>query len=287
MVDGPFDAAGVRAFVDDGYAVLRSALTADEVSDINAQIVGFARGEYPSVNAPQLPAGATDEEALAGVLAIHFPHWVNETILRYVTHPVVAAAVGQLAGAHLPWWDGATKCMQSMLFTKPPGYPGQAWHQDEHHIPTRDRSLLGAWIALDPATVENGCLWVLPGSHRFGYLHPVRPHDQPGEFDLAETAFGFESDHPETDAVPVEVDAGDVVFFCGHLLHRSFRNRSSGYRRALVNHYMNAWSELPWDLSRAEPVRDWRVVVPVTGVDPYQWRGYEDPPPTVWFRPTE
>jgi hypothetical protein len=63
--------------------------------------------------------------------------------------------------------------------------------------------------------------------------------------------------------------------------------RRNGVRRALVNHYMNAWSELPWDLSRAEPVRDWRVVVPVTGVDPYQWRGYEDPPRTVWFRPTE
>lgn len=48
--------------------------------------------------------------------------------------------------------------MQTMLFVKPPGFPGQAWHQDENFIPTRDRSLCGGWIALDDATIENGCL---------------------------------------------------------------------------------------------------------------------------------
>ena len=53
-----------------------------------------------------------------------------------------------------------------MLFIKSEGKPGQAWHQDEFFIPTRDRSLTAVWIALDDATVENGCLWVLPGSHR-------------------------------------------------------------------------------------------------------------------------
>jgi ectoine hydroxylase-related dioxygenase (phytanoyl-CoA dioxygenase family) len=57
-----------------------------------------------------------------------------------------------------------------MLFIKSEGKPGQAWHQDELFIPTRDRSLAAAWIALDDATVENGCLWVLPGSHARGVL---------------------------------------------------------------------------------------------------------------------
>jgi hypothetical protein len=46
------------------------------------------------------------------------------------------------------------------------GKPGQAWHQDETFIPTPDASLCGVWIALDDATVDNGCLWVQPGSHR-------------------------------------------------------------------------------------------------------------------------
>ena len=42
-------------------------------------------------------------------------------------------------------------------------------------IPTRDRSLIGAWIAIDDANIENGCLWVIPGSHRNGYLYQVDP----------------------------------------------------------------------------------------------------------------
>ena len=71
------------------------------------------------------------------------------------------------------------KAMQSMLFIKAEGKPGQAWHQDEYFIPTRDRSLTAAWIALDDATTENGCLWVLPGSHRRGVIYPDRDQTTP------------------------------------------------------------------------------------------------------------
>jgi ectoine hydroxylase-related dioxygenase (phytanoyl-CoA dioxygenase family) len=52
-------------------------------------------------------------------------------------------------------------------------------HQDEANIPTRDRSLTAVWIALDDATLENGCLWVIPGSHRSGVLHLVREQNDP------------------------------------------------------------------------------------------------------------
>ncbi len=183
--------------------------------------------------------------------------------------------------AHLPFWDGSVKCVQSMMFVKGPGDPGQAWHQDEIYIPTRDRSLCGAWIALDPATVANGCLWVLPGAHRSGYLYPQRPHNSP-EFDFAEESTGFD----ESAERPVELSPGDVVFFNGYLLHRSRKNRSHIHRRALVCHYMNAWSLLPWELREGERVAtaDRRNVLPVAGVDPYAWKGYEKRT-DVWLRP--
>jgi phytanoyl-CoA hydroxylase len=77
-----------------------------------------------------------------------------------------------------------------MLFIKSEGKPGQAWHQDELFIPTRDRSLTAAWIALDDAIVGNGCLWVLPGSHRPGILYPDRDHDDP-RFDCEVEAYDF------------------------------------------------------------------------------------------------
>src|SRR3954468_2418356 len=90
---------------------------------------------------------------------------------------------------------------------------GAAWHQDEFYIPTRDRSLCGAWIAIDDATRENGCLRVLPGSHRHGYMYPQKDHGNTVEFDFAKESYGFD----DTDEVLVEVPAGSVVFFNGYL----------------------------------------------------------------------
>ncbi|MDE0462382.1 MAG: phytanoyl-CoA dioxygenase family protein, partial [Caldilineaceae bacterium] len=154
-----------------------------------------------------------------------------------------------------------------------------SWHQDENYIPTRDRSLIGAWIAIDDAYVENGCMWVIPGSQRRGYLYPTRRHGNPDEFDTHdEMATGFD----ESPQVPVEVKAGSVVFFNGYLLHQSLRNRTKvSYRRVLVNHYLSSESLLPWiKTSDEQPVArvDVRRVIPVAGVDPYAWKGYEKSP---------
>ncbi|MGF1450296.1 MAG: phytanoyl-CoA dioxygenase family protein, partial [Opitutales bacterium] len=168
------------------------------------------------------------------------------------------------------------KCMQSMLFVKAAGKPGQAWHQDEDYIPTRDRSLAGAWIAMDDATVENGCLWIIPGSHKPGILWPQYPHDDP-RFDCAEESYDFP--YTENDEVPVEVPAGAIVFFNGYLLHRSLPNKAkSGFRRVLVNHYMSAESYLPWryEEGRAMARQDSRDIVMIAGTDPYAWKGITD-----------
>jgi ectoine hydroxylase-related dioxygenase (phytanoyl-CoA dioxygenase family) len=159
----------------------------------------------------------------------------------------IAAVLAQIVGAHLrEFWDHSVKCMQSMFFVKGTGKPGQAWHQDEIYTPTRDRSLCGAWIAVDDATVANGCLWVIPGSHRAGILYSNKPHNRPDEFDFAPESYGFEEGFDEGNAIPVEVPAGSVVFFNGYLLHRSLKNRSDGYRRVLVNHYCSGQTRLPW-----------------------------------------
>ena len=92
------------------------------------------------------------------------------------------------------------KCMQSMLFIKSSGKPGQAWHQDEDFIPTRDRSLAGAWIAIDDAVIDNGCLWILPGSHKPGILWPMYPHNDE-RYDC--TSMSYDFTYRDEDAVPV------------------------------------------------------------------------------------
>lgn len=267
------DDSQVKSFVDDGYLIMPGLVSPAEIEELKRDTVKIARGGYPSKNLQPLPDDMSDKEVLQNILCIHQAHYVSPVMLKYIKHEKICGVLSQIAAAHLPFWDGSVKCMQSMLFVKPPGFQGQAWHQDEIYIPTRDRSLVGAWIAMDDATIANGCLWVIPGSHRPGYLYPSRPHNNPDEFDMSGESYGFD----ESKEIPVEVKAGSVVFFNGYLLHRSKKNRSDIYRRVLVNHYMNAYSLLPWGNLREEEssvaLADRRLIIPVAGTDPYAWKG--------------
>ena len=278
----PLSNGEVQSFVSDGFLAVTGLVSGEEIEALREDTVRIARGGYPCESIVPAPSNLTDDDVLRTILCIHQPHYISPVMERYARHPGICGALSQITAAHLPYWDGSVKCMQSMLFVKPPQFQGQAWHQDEIYIPTRDRSLIGAWIALDDATLENGCLWVVPGSHRPGYLYPQRPHGNPEEFDFAPESFGFD----ESLEMPVEVKAGTVVFFNGYLLHRSRKNRSEVYRRVLVSHYCNAWSLLPWSLKEGESVAnaDRRCVIPVAGTDPYAWKGYDNPVSNVWLR---
>ncbi len=260
--------ARARFFEDNGYLVVPDVLDADGVAALRHEAADICRGERGAVDGLEPLDDADDDAVMRQYLCIHFPHKISTLMRDALAEPGIVDVLGELIGPNV-------KCMQSMLFVKHAGKPGQAWHQDEYFIPTRDRSLAAAWIALDDATRENGALWVIPGSHRNGVLWPMGPHDRDDEFDPGHEARDFPFD--ESQAVSCEVPAGGVVFFSGYLLHRSFRNRSTGFRRALVNHYMSAESLLPWDWDgRLAATRDNRDIVLVRGEDPYAYKGTED-----------
>ena len=259
--------ADVDSYHDNGYLVVPGLVNPEEVEVLREDATRVCRGEYPHEALRPSDPGESDHEAMARYLCIHQPHKISPVLLETgVKHAGMAAVLSRLIGPDV-------KCMQSMLFIKPPGFQGQGWHQDEIYIPTRDRSLTGGWIALDDATEENGCLWVLPGSNK-GILYELRSHENPDEFDGTGESYGFDP----SGEIPVEAKTGDVVFFNGYLLHRSFKNRSSSYRRVLVNHYMNAWSLLPWRIQEGQTAArsDFRDIVMVAGSDPYEWKGTED-----------
>ena len=258
-------------YAENGYYVLPEALTPVEVEELRAETTAICEGERGDVDGfePGMP-GESEDDVLRRYLCVHFPHKISEIMLDYLGHRQIANVLTQIIGPNV-------KCMQSMLFIKAAGKPGQAWHQDEFSIPTRDRTLTGGWIALDDATVENGCLWVIPGSHKRGIIWPQHDHVDP-QFDCAGEAYGFP--YRDEDSIPVEVKAGAIVFFNGYLLHRSFPNRAqSGYRRVLVNHYMSAESLLPWRSPKENEhmaVADYRDIVMIAGEDPYPWKAYEE-----------
>ena len=254
----------------DGCLICRDLVDADTVAALREETVAIACGRRGAIEGVQARE-QDDEAALRDVLAIHFPHKVSAPMRALLHHAGIVDVLREIVGPDV-------KCMQSMLFVKNAGKPGQAWHQDETFIPTPDASLTGVWIALDDATVDNGCLWVQPGSHRERRLWPSRACTDP-RFDGAPESYGWESpEWPREGGMAVEVPAGSVVFFNGFTLHRSLDNRRrSGFRRALVCHVMSARSPLPWSFggSRFAP-HDYRDIVMVCGEDAYAGRGTED-----------
>jgi ectoine hydroxylase-related dioxygenase (phytanoyl-CoA dioxygenase family) len=254
----------------DGYLICRDLVDPATVQRLREETVAIASGQRGAIEGVT-PRAAVDDNALREVLAIHFPHKVSPPMRRMLVYPAITQVLQQIIGPDV-------KCMQSMLFVKNAGKPGQAWHQDETFIPTHDASLCGVWIALDDATVDNGCLWVQPGSHRQRQLWPSRPCNDP-RFDGAPESTGWDSERwPAAGGVAAEVSAGSVVFFNGYTLHRSLDNRCrSGYRRALVLHCMSAQGELPWAFgASAFAPADYRDIVMVCGSDAYAERGLED-----------
>ncbi len=259
-------------YARNGYYVLADGFSADEIQALRDETVRICAGEVGAVaGADGRRLGETDDELLRRYLCIHFPHKISPLMFDALSQPNMVEALTAMIGPNV-------KCMQSMLFVKAAGKPGQAWHQDEDYIPTRDRSLCGAWIAMDDATIENGCLWIIPGSHKPGILWQQEWHAD-RRFDCSWESVDFP--YSDEDAIPVEVKAGTIVFFNGYTLHRSLPNvAKSGYRRALVNHYMSAQSFLPWFGPReGENVMaqlDMRDIVMVAGADPYANRGVEE-----------
>lgn len=254
-----------------GYLVVERVLDHDTVRaliDEGTQLCRGARGEVDRLD-PVSPSDS-DEAVLARYMVCPMAHKASPLYRATMADASLVAVLRKLIGPNV-------KGVHSQLYLKHAGAPGSAWHQDEMFLPTRDRSLLTAWIALDPATIENGCLRFLPGSHRSGVLWPLRRHNDP-ELDRAEEAHGFPD--PVDQAVTIELAPGSVVFFNGYLLHGSFPNRSTArFRRSLLFVYASAETPMAWhptDVSKASALSDYRDIVMVAGTDPYAWKGTPD-----------
>ena len=102
-------------------------------------------------------------------------------------------------------------------------------HQDTAFWPKLTPNALNFWLAVDAATEENGCLWVVPGSHDKDLPH----HSDPVmSWYLAEDQADF------SQQIPIELAAGSAIFFDSGLIHRSYPNRSEHNRRSMTAIYV-------------------------------------------------
>ena len=247
--------AEYRAFRQDGFLIVRGLVSKAEVAELidHTQDLMYGRVEVEGVDAP--PANATPKELEARLLRIHMLHEKLPLWERYLLHPRVLDVVEALVGPDV-------LALQTMLFIKAPGANGQGFHQDTYYIPTFPDSLIGAWIALDRADIENGGMWMARGSN----VEPIYPptdgygYGDWGLDDIPTVAgVGGHSNDDEDlknelrpitkgyEEIPVILEPGDVAFFGGHILHRSLSNKTTDrFRRAFVNHYCNARSYMTW-----------------------------------------
>jgi len=265
---GGLSGENIAFYREQGYLIAPGLLDKGEIAALRKETVEIFKGNRGPVDGLLERREASDKEVLQQYVAIHFPHKISRTIVANLRHPAIINILTRIVSPNL-------KCMQSMLFVKGPGKAGQSWHQDEYYIPTRDRSLTGAWIAIDDATVDNGCLWIIPGSHKAGYLfRRVANHSaEYADVDTVDVTM-----YSKEEMIPVEVKRGSDVLFNGYKLKSSLGNKTDDcFRMALVNHYMSSESMLPWDQDgKLAPTEDLRDIVPVAGIDPYAWKGIVD-----------
>jgi phytanoyl-CoA hydroxylase len=134
--------------------------------------------------------------------------------------------------------------LQSMYIFKQPNIGGEVvCHQDSTFIYNDPMAIAGLWFALEDATVENGCLWVIPGGHKLGLKSRwVRVPEGGMHFSVSDS-----TPWPDEELVPLEVSKGTLIVLNGLLPHKSQENRSTRSRHAYTLHVIGGNSRYSAD----------------------------------------
>ena len=153
----------------------------------------------------------------------------SQRFLELAMHPPIVDLVEQLIGPDIVLWG-------CHVFCKPPaeGYE-TPWHQDGHYWPIRPLATCTVWVALEPSTRANGCLRVIPGSHRGQQLHPHLHEDRQ---DLTLQQRMAEGCFDEKTAVDLELEPGQMSMHDVYMIHGAEDNRSPQRRTGVALRYM-------------------------------------------------
>lgn len=132
--------------------------------------------------------------------------------------------------------------LQGMYIFKQPNIGGEVTcHQDSTFLYTEPQQIAGLWFALEDATIQNGCLWAIPGGHKLGLRSRWLRDEEGGmQFDVFDS-----TPWPEDKLIPLEVSKGSVIILNGLLPHKSLANRSPKSRHAYTLHVISADCSYP------------------------------------------
>ena len=221
--DGPFSTISptqAREYDEVGCFVFDDAFTAGELRAIDDAIApGEARVREFLSGQPRgrFSVAGIDTQTVAPHLVLH-----SEVLRRLCAQPPLAGIARDLLGADVRlYWDQA-------VYKQPHSAEPVLWHQDNGYTFVEPQSYLTCWIAITDATLENGCVTVMPGAHRDGTLaHRTTP-------------IGFECWGDVNLARAVPVCAGSIVVFTSLTPHFTAANKTDDVRKAYIVQYAPA-----------------------------------------------
>ncbi|RAP75092.1 phytanoyl-CoA dioxygenase family protein [Paenibacillus montanisoli] len=235
----PITQEQIDQFHEQGFLLIKNGCSADLIDAFNGHIYDL-RDQDP------MPEWAACEESKKYSVRLFNPHLNDGFAKQMMKLPIIRGTLAQLMGREAVG-------IQSMFFYKEPGSPGQAAHQDFYYIKNDPMTMIAAWIAMeDRVDEENGCLWVIPKSHKLGLL----PHGAVKNLNEHEPWTHETEGIDLKQEIPVVMEKGDILFFHELLIHSSCRNRSTDrWRRSYVCHYIREDATTPrLDLQKKFPL---------------------------------
>jgi phytanoyl-CoA hydroxylase len=239
----PMTTEQVRFFHDNGYVVLQDLIPPPDLQPVIDEITSeidkraemlLAAGELKSTHASEgfetrLAKISQETSKLAVSIWNGILH--GPAIFHLISHPRLVDAAEQLCGPEV---------IASSVYRLRPkipnyGYGAVPWHQDSGYFePYCDNALvLTAWIPLVDADEENGCMWVIPGSHRMPVIKH-RMHESGRYLEIAD------EDLPPGQRVCCPVPKGGALLITNRMIHGSFLNRTNGVRWSMDLRYQSA-----------------------------------------------
>ena len=225
--------AAIQQYREQGYTIGPRVLDDDQLERIRERIQGILERRIPF---PEHLLGETVEQSkakgqLPSVKVVNiFRH--DPFFLEIIENTTIGSIAHDLFAGPVRMWE-------DQMIYKPP-FDAKAvlgWHRDYTYWDHVGPADLGTcWIAIDDATLDNGCMHVIPGSHKWGYRYhrdeidvndpnwPLRPEWVPENADMTE--------------VGCEVKAGHCHFHHCRLLHGSYGNKTDNPRRSYIMHLM-------------------------------------------------
>lgn len=221
-----------RFFDENGYVIVENVFTDNELAPIRERLTEII--DNPSRAPEGVGVGRENDTLAKGVEAdnannpvrnISFMVRHDPTFQQFARNPKILGITRALIGPRI-------RVFRDQALQKPPGGQAKPMHQDLSYFRVEPADeLVTAWVAVEDATTENGCMIYAPGSHRHGLFEITHDPERPTHH-VPDTR-GLELP-PE---VLCPVPAGSVIFHHGYTLHRSDVNRTQTWRKSVQLHY--------------------------------------------------